>query len=170
MRRFVIPILLLLFFTIGINAQNIVKGIIVDSDSEKPLEGVSLSIKDNVLKSYETNKLGVFVIENLDNGNFILEIKLPGYETQNFPLELAGNTIDLVTILLYLDISEEEDLSTVTLSDDELNDDTSAADNISGLLQSSRDVYLSTAAFEFSSSFFRIRGLDSENGKVLLME
>ena len=45
MRRFVIPILLLLFFTIGINAQNIVKGIIVDSDSEKPLEGVSLSIK-----------------------------------------------------------------------------------------------------------------------------
>ncbi len=76
MRRFVIPILLLLFFTIGINAQNIVKGIIVDSDSEKPLEGVSLSIKDNVLKSYETNKLGVFVIENLDNGNFILEIKL----------------------------------------------------------------------------------------------
>jgi len=50
MRRFVIPILLLLFFTIGINAQNIVKGIIVDSDSEKPLEGVSLSIKNNTLK------------------------------------------------------------------------------------------------------------------------
>ena len=86
MRRFVIPILLLLFFTIGINAQNIVKGIIVDSDSEKPLEGVSLSIKDNALKSYETNQLGVFVIENLDNGSFILEIKLSGYETQNFPL------------------------------------------------------------------------------------
>ena len=168
MRRFVIPILLLLFFTIGINAQNIVKGIIVDSDSEKPLEGVSLSIKDNALKSYETNQLGVFVIENLDNGSFILEIKLSGYETQNFPLELAGNTIDLGTILLYIDISEEEDLSTVTLSDDELNDDTSAADNISGLLQSSRDVYLRTAAFEFSSSFFRIRGLDSENGKVLI--
>ena len=49
-----------------------------------------------------------------------------------------------------------------------MNDDTSAADNISGLLQASRDVYLRTAAFEFSSSFFRIRGLDSENGKVLI--
>ena len=168
MRRFVIPILLLLFFTIGINAQNIVKGIIVDSDYEKPLEGVSLSIKDNALKSYETNKLGVFVIENLDNGNFVLEIKLSGYETQNFPLELDGNTIDLGTILLYIDISEEEDLSTVTLSDDELNDDTSAADNISGLLQSSRDVYLRTAAFGFSSSFFIIRWLDAENCKVLI--
>ena len=69
---------------------------------------------------------------------------------------------------MYEDLSEEEDLSTVTLTDDELNDDTSAADNISGLLQASRDIYLRTAAFEFSSSFFRIRGLDSENGKVLI--
>ena len=77
-------------------------------------------------------------------------------------------TIDLGNILLYEDLTEEEDLSTVTLTDDELNDDTSAADNISGLLQASRDVYLRTAAFEFSSSFFRIRGLDSENGKVLI--
>jgi len=86
----------------------------------------------------------------------------------NFPVELSGSTVDLGNILLYEDLSEEEDLSTVTLTDDELNDDTSAADNISGLLQASRDIYLRTAAFEFSSSFFRIRGLDSENGKVLI--
>ena len=83
-------------------------------------------------------------------------------------MELSGTTVDLGTVLLYEDLSEEEDLSTVTLTDDELNDDTSAADNISGLLQASRDIYLRTAAFEFSSSFFRIRGLDSENGKVLI--
>ena len=81
---------------------------------------------------------------------------------------MSGTTVDLGNILLYEDLNEEEDLSTVTLTDDELNDDTSAADNISGLLQASRDIYLRTAAFEFSSSFFRIRGLDSENGKVLI--
>ena len=102
------------------------------------------------------------------NGSYVLEISFNGYETQNFPVELSGTTIDLGTILLYEDLTEEEDLSTVTLTDDELNDDTSAADNISGLLQASRDIYLRTAAFEFSSSFFRIRGLDSENGKVLI--
>ena len=98
----------------------------------------------------------------------MIQISYPEYETQNFPVELNGKTIDLGTILLYKDFTEEEDLSTVTLSDDELNDDTIAADNISGLLQASRDIYLRTAAFEFSSSFFRIRGLDSENGKVLI--
>ena len=35
-------------------------------------------------------------------------------------------------------------------------------------MQASKDIYLRTAAFEFSSSFFRIKGLDSGNGKVLI--
>jgi len=36
------------------------------------------------------------------------------------------------------------------------------------LLQYSRDVYSRTAAFDWSSSFYKIRGLNSENGKVLI--
>ena len=59
-----------------------------------------------------------------------------------------------------------ESMSLITLSDDELSEDDQAADNISGLLQSSRDVFLRTAAYEFSSSFFRVRGLDSDLGSV----
>ena len=58
------------------------------------------------------------------------------------------------------------DLFSISLSDDELNDDTSAADNISGLLNSSMDVFYRTAAYEFSSSFFKVRGLDSDNAIV----
>jgi len=58
------------------------------------------------------------------------------------------------------------DLFSISLSDDELNDDTSASDNISGLLNSSMDVFYRTAAYEFSSSFFKVRGLDSDNAIV----
>ena len=61
-----------------------------------------------------------------------------------------------------------EDLFSISLSDDELNDDTSASDNISGLLNSSMDVFYRTAAYEFSPSFFKVRGLDSENANVLI--
>ena len=35
-------------------------------------------------------------------------------------------------------------------------------------LSASQDIYQRTAAFEFSSSFFRVRGLDSDNGSVLI--
>ena len=61
-----------------------------------------------------------------------------------------------------------EDLFSISLSDDELNDDTSASDNISGLLNSSMDVFYRTAAYEFSPSFFKVRGLDSDNANVLI--
>ena len=58
------------------------------------------------------------------------------------------------------------DLFSISLSDDELSDDTSSADNISGLLNSSMDIFYRTAAYEFSSSFFKVRGLDSDNAIV----
>ncbi|MBT8319604.1 MAG: TonB-dependent receptor plug domain-containing protein, partial [Gramella sp.] len=41
-------------------------------------------------------------------------------------------------------------------------------ENISGLLQSTRDVFFTAAAFDFSQTFFRVRGLGSEYGKLLI--
>ena len=167
MKNFITTLLLFFGVIFGTVAQNVIKGVVVDSEKNTQLKGVAINVKKNTANTV-TNDNGVFILQNLTNGSYVLEISFKGYETQNFPVELSGTTVDLGTVLLYEDLNEEEDLSTVTLTDDELNDDTSAADNISGLLQASRDIYLRTAAFEFSSSFFRIRGLDSENGKVLI--
>lgn len=167
MRKFSLSIFLTLFFFLGMKAQNIVKGIVLDGDSEKPLKGVLVRVKSTNLRQ-QTNLEGVFNLTNLKNGDYIIQISLDTYETQSFPIELVGKTIDLGEILLYHDISVDQDLSLITITDDELNDDASAADNIAGLLQATRDVFLRTAAFEFSSSFFRIKGLDSGNGKVLI--
>ena len=78
-----------------------------------------------------------------------------------------GKIVDIQDMMLRLDPADD-DLFTITLSDDELNDDTSATDNISGLLVSSQDVFQRAAAFQFSASFFKVRGLNSENASVLL--
>ncbi|MGG8496800.1 carboxypeptidase-like regulatory domain-containing protein [Tenacibaculum sp. TC6] len=167
MRNFRVTMCMLLFFSLSMSAQNIVKGIVISGDSEKPLQGVSISVKDAGI-TQTTGNDGSFMLQNVPGGRQFVVISFKGYETQNFPVQLSGNTVDLGTIMMYEDVSEDRDLSTITLSDDELNNDTSSADNISGLLQSSMDVYLRTAAFEWSSSFYRIKGLDSENGKVLI--
>ena len=158
---------LLLAYFFGANGQNKLKGIIVSNDSEKPLQGVLVKIK-NTIKNETTDLNGYFLIKDFQNGKSILEIKFSGYETQNIPIELFGKTLDLGVISLFKNLSEDQDLSLITITDDELNNDVSSADNISGLLQSSMDVFLRTAAFEFSSSFFRVKGLDSGNGKVLI--
>ncbi|QTD36674.1 TonB-dependent receptor [Polaribacter batillariae] len=167
MRKFFLSMFLLLGCVAFLQAQNVVKGIVVDGDSENALQSVLVSVKGTTI-SKTTDANGVFNLTGISNGSYIVEIKLVGYETQNFPVELSNSVVDLGTILLFKDITEDRDLSLITITDDELNNDTSAADNISGLLQATRDVFLRSAAFEFSSSFFRIRGLDSGNGKVLI--
>lgn len=59
-----------------------------------------------------------------------------------------------------IDVSEEQIDFAVSLQD--LNEET-GSQNISGLLQSTRDAYTSIAGFTFGAARFRIRGLGSEN-------
>jgi hypothetical protein len=97
-----------------------------------------------------------------------LTLTKEGYRVARYPIVVnEGKTLNIQDMMMSLD-DLDDDLFTITLSDDELNDDTSGADNISGLLSSSQDVFQRAAAFEFSSSFFRVRGLNSDNGNVLM--
>ena len=52
-----------------------------------------------------------------------------------------------------------------TLTADDLDSELGSQD-ISGILQSSRDIFTSTAGFSFGQARFRIRGYDSENTLV----
>ena len=167
MNKTIVLIVLFLLCHTSMYSQNVIRGIIIDNNSKMPLSEVLISIKNTIFTT-KTDLNGAFHIKALSKGNYILEIKLNGFETQNLPLELSNNTLDLGVVLLFRDFTDQLDLSIITISDDELNNDASAADNISGLLQASKDIFLRTAAFEFSSSFFKVKGLDSGNGKVLI--
>ncbi len=63
--------------------------------------------------------------------------------------------------------SEEVELPTITLSESDFASDEGLQD-ISGLLQASRDIFVSTAGYTFGPARFRIRGYDSENLSVLM--
>ena len=166
-------IFLLLFsvcFTSTIYAQLLgtIKGKIVDSESKTPLVNVTVTVNGTAIKQL-TDVDGNFVLNNVPIGNQLVKISFNGYESQSYPASITDSQeIDLGTILLFVDLDLQDNAGLISLSEDELNDDTGGADNISGLLSSSRDLFSRTAAFEFSSSFFRVRGLDSDNAKVLI--
>ncbi|MCR8667014.1 TonB-dependent receptor [Aestuariibaculum sp. M13] len=159
------------FFSVFITfaQQTIITGSVKDGVSFNPIPDVTISVEKTIL-SAQTDAKGKFVFSgNVPLGEQMLNVSKPGYITKRFPIVVNENrTVDLSDITLDVDMTTSEGLFTITLSDDELNDDTSGADNISGLLMSSLDVFQRTAAFEFSSSFFRVRGLDSDNGSVLI--
>ena len=150
--------------------QTVVQGSVIDGTTYEPLPSVTITIEET-LQTSQTDAEGKFnFISNVPLGEHILKIEKTGYITKRFPIIINdGQTLDISDMMLDINVADSVDLYIITLSDDELNDDTTGgADNISGLLQSSQNVYQRTVAFEFSSSFFNMRGLDSENASVLI--
>ena len=105
---------------------------------------------------------------DVPDGNQTLILTKTNYLNLYYPIVISsGELVNMGELFLELE-NENDELFTITLSDDELNDDTSGADNSSGLLSASQDIFQRAAAFEFSPSFFRLRGLNTDNGTVLM--
>ena len=158
----------LLTFCTSFAQQTVVEGSVKDLTSNQALAEVTVSF-EGLLLSTQTDALGVFMFSSdVPLGEQVLTLTKDGYRIARYPIVVnEGKTLSIQDMMLSIDDSDD-DLFTITLSDDELSDDTSGADNISGLLSSSQDVFQRAAAFEFSSSFFRVRGLNSDNGNVLM--
>lgn len=146
-------------------------GSVVDATTNENLPDVEVAIEDSNLRVM-TNASGEFnfVAFEVPLGEQIVTFTKDGFISKRFPVIINENeSLDLDVISLEVDINEENfQIGTISLSDNELSSDESAADNLSGLLQASRDVFLNAAAYDFSATFFRPRGFDSENGKVLI--
>ncbi|KAB1069827.1 TonB-dependent receptor [Tamlana haliotis] len=169
MNKFLLVFLFIAFSEV-VDAQNTtIHGSVNDADKLQPLVGVTVLLKESTLET-QTNHLGEFVFdESLPLGEQTLVLSKIGYISKHYPIIVnEGQTLNISDMTLSRDLAYTNDLFTITLSDDELHDDTSASDNVSGLLASSLDVFQRTAAFEFSPSFFRLRGLDSNNSNVLI--
>ena len=157
-------------FSISLHSQQtLIKGSVKDATSFQPILNVEVTLEDTDFKTL-TDVQGEFSFSaNVPLGEQILKISKSGYIIKRFPIVVnEGEIVDISDMIMERDLSQSQDLFTITLSDDELDNDATASDNITGLLSSSLDVFQRTAAFEFSQSFFRLRGLDSENGSVLI--
>ncbi|MGB3606055.1 MAG: carboxypeptidase regulatory-like domain-containing protein [Psychroserpens sp.] len=152
-------------------AQNtIVKGSVFDGTTGEPIPDVTITIEETG-QSLTTDGSGEFQFPGIiPLGEQVLKVEKVGYVTKRYPIVVnEGQTVDISGMTLDYDSSDKKDLFIISISDDNLNsEDDGLTDNVSGLLQASRDVFLNAAAFDFSATFFRPRGLDNANGKVLI--
>jgi len=153
-------------------AQNAeLKGRVLNMWSNEPISRVKISIEGTQFET-ETNTDGQFAFSNYDLplGEQRVLVVMADFLSQRIPIVISlGKTVDLNPILLQVDLSQiDEQIGLVSISDIELNQDNGTVYNISGLLQASRDVFLRAAAFDFSATFFKPRGLDNSYGKVLI--
>ena len=173
MKKIIFTLCFVLMSSITLLAQDaIIKGRVVDTHSSEVISDVQIHILSTNFET-KTDNEGMFAFtgSGFPQGEQVLVVSKNNYVTQSIPITIQnGKTINLDPILLDIDLTElESQIGVINLSDDELDGDLGgAATNVSGLLQASRDVFLNAAAYDFSATFFRPRGLDNADGKVLI--
>lgn len=142
----------------------------LDAHTLEPLKEINIQLGDSLF-AVQPNSYGQVVVNALPLGQYDLSLLSPTHESLILKVEFSDLQLhkNLGTLLFFpaKDVLEDA-TSLISLLDDELDDDTFASNNLTGLLQSSNDLFLRTTAFEFSVAFFRTRGLDSSFGKLLL--
>lgn len=137
-------------------------GKVVDSKTQKPLQDVVVSIL-NTTFSQTTDNQGKFLFNDLDEGSYVISVKSSGYKEQLVSMDAKNKKIvNLGSISIEEDITQEQQLSLVTITDNDLGDDNSGSETTSGLLQSSRDVFQQASAFNWGITRFKVRGLNNE--------
>ena len=169
MKKLVLSTLLVLQAVFVFAQQNpALKGKVIDAKSQKPLQNVVATIQ-STNQSALTDIDGNFVFQTIPAGDQVLVVKSTGYSQQTFMLEPSnGQTMDLGVVVLEEDITSEQQLSLVTITENDLGDDNSGSESTSGLLQATRDTYQQAAAFNWGQARFRIRGLDNEYGTTMI--
>jgi len=145
-----------------------ITGKVVDSKTQKPLQNVVATIQNTTLTQL-TDATGKFTFSDISGGNQLLEVKTQGYKAQLLQLEVVdGKMLDLGVLVLEEDQTEEQQLSLITITENDLGDDNSGSESTAGLLQASRDAFQQAAAFNWGQARFRIRGLDNEYGTTMI--
>ncbi|MBO4315588.1 MAG: carboxypeptidase-like regulatory domain-containing protein, partial [Prevotella sp.] len=95
MNRFIICMLLLFSMTTAI-AQGVVKGKVLDKNTEEPLSYVNVKVSvrgnESLLKGGVTDTEGKFVIDGLKNGDYTLTLTFVGYKTLTRQFTISSKT------------------------------------------------------------------------------
>ncbi|CAM3580418.1 TonB-dependent receptor [Flavobacterium chungbukense] len=162
-------VFILMSFTFAFAQQEItVTGIVIDTRTQNPLENVVVTVQNTAVMQL-TSKAGQFELHIFPKKEQLLLLRSQGYK--DFLLKFqsnSGQNINLGILQLEDTYSDEVPAALITLSDSDFSDDNSSSEMTSGLLQSSKDAFMQASAFNWGQARFRVRGLDSENGTMML--
>ena len=167
-KKYLVFFILLPFIHVFAQDETVFFGIVIDAKTQNPIENVVISIQNSSLTQL-TSKNGRFELHSRIKEEQLLLVHSQGYKDLLLKLESNfGFKVNLGILQLEDNFSDEVPGTLITLLETDLSDDNSSSETTSGLLQSSKDVFMQASAFNWGQARFRIRGLDSENGIMML--
>nr|WP_319399409.1 carboxypeptidase regulatory-like domain-containing protein [uncultured Carboxylicivirga sp.] len=161
-------LLAFILLTGNILAQNAaISGFVKDADSNQFIEGVTVEVLNNSSKS-TTDASGFFTLDVDGVKNVQISFTKEGFRSLTIHSSVTneGNT-DLGTIFLVNLSTANQDVPTITITDSD-SETALESQTIHGLLSSSRDVFVSAAAYTFGPARFRMRGYDNDLQTVMI--
>lgn len=161
-----------LFCTVGIKAQGVrLRGTVTEEATGVPVSFALVSLNPGNFET-ATGPDGSFILDNIPAGQYTVEVFSTGYQKYTTSIEVKNENLDLAFKPkkdLSPGVSNSDDLvPIVSAGDDDASSNSSGDNNISGVLSASRDVYVSTASFNFGQARFRTRGYDADNFGVFI--
>ena len=169
MKKKIFVLLSLLVANQAISQQMIIiYGKVIDSQSKSPLAQVIVEVLNSNTITFTDTK-GYFSLHVNYTEKLMLQCRSKGYKTQLLPLEPAGVLqLDLGLIVLEEDFIAEQQHSTIGLMESDFEGEQSTSESTPALLGASKDAFTQVSFFTTGQARFKIRGLDSEYGTVVL--
>ncbi|MDX9695351.1 MAG: carboxypeptidase-like regulatory domain-containing protein [Bacteroidales bacterium] len=170
MRHFTLTLFVMLLSVFAVFSQTgSIKGLVIDEKTVEPIEGVIVAIKGTT-ETVATNAEGRFTLVNIPAGEGILVFTGTNFEVKELAYILEqGAAIEIGTVTMKFSgiaVAQLDALPIIVLEETELEEE--GSQGMSGLLFSSGDVFSSTAAFNWGSARFRVRGYDNENDLIYM--
>lgn len=161
-------ILKLLFLTtLHYTSSQSITGTVIDGRTMKPITAATIKVTPLQITT-TTDTEGMFVLSKIPPGSYVLQMIAEGYISKNLPFKKVAFEANYFNeLFLEPDIQELKHENIIVLSENDFLDEVEA-DYTGGMLQATRDVFLTHAAFDFSQAFFKVKGYDASYGTVLI--
>lgn len=155
----------LILMGITLMGQTRISGVVKDATSEKEIHDLTVLLVETG-EEVKTDRIGYFQFVDVAEGAYNIRISGVGYETLEKSLTVSDQkNVDLGNLAVKFNPTSTN-VGLITLTTDDLDGDERSSQSAVGLLQSSQDVFASTAAFELGAYWFKIRGYDNKYNEV----
>jgi Carboxypeptidase regulatory-like domain len=174
MKNFILILFCTLSSFVLMAQKGLIKGIILDDATEKPIAEALITIKSAKITT-STDGAGKFSISNLTYGSYDVEVEADGYEPASNSVSVSAkiNTDNVIRLTpIEAKKSDNTQAQVAPITEDANSDDgdggSNNSQNVGSVLNASRDPFISAATFAWGNYFFRNRGYEQDHNQIYI--